>query len=145
MPEPLEAMRRARIVRFGTFEVVLASAELRKRGLRVHLQEMPFQVLLMLLEHPGELVRRDDFFARLWPNDALGILDDNLNTAVGKLRVALDDSPRNPRFIETIPRRGYRFIAPLSADAIASERASAVDAPAAARESNDARQRVRST
>src|ERR1044072_4195247 len=105
MNKPLDAIRGALILRFGTFELDAASGELRRRGLRVHLQEMPLQVLLMLLEPPGELVRRDDFYTRLWPNDALGILDDNLNTAVAKLRVALDDSARNPRFIENVPRR----------------------------------------
>src|SRR6187200_2900089 len=102
MTGTVETTRSRRILRFGTFELDVAGGALRRRGLRVHLQEMPLQVLLMLLEQPGELVRRDDFYARLWPNDALGILDDNLNTAVGKLRVALDDSPRNPRFIETV-------------------------------------------
>ena len=116
MTAPIDIARNPRILRFGTFEVDVASGALHRRGLRVPLQEMPFQVLRMLLERPGELVRRDDFYARLWPNDALGILDDNLNTAVAKLRVALDDSPRNPRFIETVPKRGYRFIAPVTND-----------------------------
>ena len=110
-------MRSARILRFGTFEIDLVNAEVRRRGFRVHLQEMPLQVLFMLLERPGELVRRDDFYTRLWPDDELGILDDNLNTAVRKLRVALDDSPRNPRFVETVPKRGYRFIAPVTSEA----------------------------
>ena len=131
MTGTVETTRSRRILRFGTFELDVAGGALRRRGLRVHLQEMPLQVLLMLLEQPGELVRRDDFYTRLWPNDALGILDDNLNTAVGKLRVALDDSPRNPRFIETVPRRGYRFIAPVTSDDAASPTAAvAASAPA---------------
>jgi predicted ATPase/DNA-binding winged helix-turn-helix (wHTH) protein len=130
MNEPLDAMRGANVLRFGTFELDAACGELRRRGLRVHLQEMPLQVLLMLLERPGELVRRDDFYTRLWPNDALGILDDNLNTAVAKLRVALDDSARNPRFIETVPRRGYRFVAPVNGHARARADVHAIERPA---------------
>ena len=103
-----------RVLRFGAFELDQSVPELRRGGRRVHLQEMPLRVLETLLEQPDELVTRNAFFARLWPNDRSGILDDNLNTAVRKLRLALDDSAHHPRFIATVPKRGYRFIAPVS-------------------------------
>jgi TolB-like protein/DNA-binding winged helix-turn-helix (wHTH) protein/Tfp pilus assembly protein PilF len=102
------------ILRFSVFELDPAVPELRRQGRRVHLQEMPLRVLAMLLERPNELVPRNEFFARLWPDDHSGILDDNLNTAVRKLRLALNDSAHHPRFIETVPKRGYRFVAPVS-------------------------------
>lgn len=105
-----------RVMRFGVFELDPTVPELRRGGRRVPLQEMPLRVLEMLLERPNELVTRDAFFARLWPDDRSGILDDNLNTAVRKLRLALDDSAHLPRFIETVPKRGYRFVAPASRD-----------------------------
>lgn len=98
---------------FGEFEVDMALGELRRRGVRVHLQFVPLRLLEMLVSRPGELVRREEFFEQLWPHDATGILDDNLNSAVRKLRMTLRDDARNPRFIETVPRRGYRFIAPV--------------------------------
>jgi DNA-binding winged helix-turn-helix (wHTH) protein len=98
---------------FGEFQLDLEAEELRRRGTRIHLQVMPLRVLAMLLEKPGALIRREVFFARLWPHDATGILDDNLNSAVRKLRIALDDDARQPEFIETVPRRGYRFVARL--------------------------------
>lgn len=101
------------ILRFGGFELDPAVPELRRGGRRVHLQEMPLRVLEILLERPSELVPRDAFFVRLWPDDHSGILDDNLNTAVRKLRLALNDSAHHPRFIETVPKRGYRFVAPV--------------------------------
>ncbi|MEX2125683.1 MAG: tetratricopeptide repeat protein [Woeseia sp.] len=103
------------LVRFSVFELDPSVPELRRQGRRVHLQGMPLRVLEMLLERPNELVRRETFFARLWPDDHSGILDDNLNTAVRKLRLALDDSAHHPRFIETVPKRGYRFVAAISA------------------------------
>lgn len=105
------------VLRFGDFELDPAVAELRRRGRRVHLQEMPLRLLEMLLELPGELVPREAFFARLWPDDDSGILDDNLNTAVRKLRLALNDSAHRPRYIETVPKRGYRFVAPVVREA----------------------------
>ncbi|MGH8175775.1 MAG: winged helix-turn-helix domain-containing tetratricopeptide repeat protein [Steroidobacter sp.] len=101
------------LLRFSMFELDSSGSELRRNGRRVHLQEMPLRVLEMLLERPNELVPREAFFARLWPHDETGILDDNLNTAVRKLRLALNDSAHHPRFIETIPKRGYRFVGPL--------------------------------
>ncbi len=98
---------------FGTYEFDDAVPELRERGQRVPLQDMPLRVLGLLLQRPGELVSRQEFFGTLWPDDDSGILDDNLNTAVRKLRLALNDSAHHPHYIETIPKRGYRFVAPL--------------------------------
>ena len=103
----------AHIVRFGLFEVDLQAGELRKSGLKIRLQEQPFQILGALLDHPGEIVSREDLRRRLWPDDTFVEFDHSLNTAIGRLRDALGDSADNPRFIETLPRRGYRFIAPV--------------------------------
>lgn len=105
------------VLRFGTFEVDTQRCELRDRGRPVHLQDMPLRVLLMLLEQPGQLIPRETFFAQLWPHDESGMLDDNLNTAVRKLRLALNDSAHKPQFIETVPKRGYRFVATVVDDA----------------------------
>ena len=101
----------ARIVRFGVFEVDLSAAELRKNGLRLKLPEQPFQILTMLLERPGEIITRDDLRNRLWRTDTFVDFDHGLNNAVMRLREVLGDSSDNPRFVETIPRRGYRFLA----------------------------------
>ena len=101
------------LVRFGSFELDPASGELRKGGARVKLQEQPFQVLRALVERPGEVVTREELHERLWPGDTFVEFDDGLNTAVRKIRQALGDSADNPRFVETLPRRGYRFIAPV--------------------------------
>jgi TolB-like protein/DNA-binding winged helix-turn-helix (wHTH) protein/Flp pilus assembly protein TadD len=101
----------ARIVRFGTFEVDLNALELRKHGLRLKLPEQPFQILAMLLERPGEIITRDELRNRLWQTDTFVDFDHGLNNAVLRLREVLGDSSDNPRFVETIPRRGYRFIA----------------------------------
>ncbi len=109
----VEGQRQARFS-FGTFEVDRESGELFKRGSLLHLQEKPLQLLLLLLEHPGQIVFREDLQRRLWPNGTNVDFDKGLNTAVKKLRYALGDSPDKPVFIETIPRRGYRFIAPIS-------------------------------
>src|SRR6516162_6753195 len=95
-------------LRFGVFEVDLRSGELRKHGLRVRLQEQPFQVLTMLLEHPGEVVSREELRNKLWPGDTLVDFDHGLNKAINKLRGALRDSAERPRFVETVARRGYR-------------------------------------
>jgi Tol biopolymer transport system component/DNA-binding winged helix-turn-helix (wHTH) protein len=99
-----------RVLRFGTFEVDVPAGELRKNGLKLKLQEQPFQVLCMLLEHPGEVVTREELRNRLWPGDTFGDFDHGLNAAVKRLRDALGDDPDNPRFVETLARRGYRFI-----------------------------------
>jgi DNA-binding winged helix-turn-helix (wHTH) protein len=103
----------AKIVRFGAFEVDLVSGELRKNGTRIRLQEQPFRVLAMLLEQPGEMVAREDLRSKLWPGDTFVDFDHGLNTAVNKLREALGDAAANPRFVQTVARRGYRFIAPV--------------------------------
>ncbi|MCB1036468.1 MAG: winged helix-turn-helix domain-containing protein [Acidobacteria bacterium] len=104
---------RPRRLRFGVFEVDLETGELRKRGVRLRLHDQPFQVLSALLQTPGEMVSREELRRRLWPDTAFGDFDGNLNSAVRKLRHALGDSAENPRFVETLPRRGYRFIAPV--------------------------------
>jgi DNA-binding winged helix-turn-helix (wHTH) protein len=106
---------------FGTFEVDRQSGELFKRGSPLHLQEKPLQLLLLLLEHPGQIVVREDLQRRLWPDGTNVDFDKGLNTAVKKLRYALGDSPDKPVFIETIPRRGYRFIAPISGNGFLPE------------------------
>jgi cholera toxin transcriptional activator len=112
MPIP-EASSAGKIVRFGVFEADFVSGELRKNGSLVHLQEQPFQVLGVLLERPGEMVTRDDLRSKLWPADTFVDFDHSLNTAVNKLREALGDAAANPRFVQTVARRGYRFIAPV--------------------------------
>jgi len=106
-----EGDRVGRRLCFGIFEVDLRAGELRKRGLRVRLQQQPFQVLEMLLEHPGEVVGREDLQKALWPGDTFVDFDHGLNKAVNKIREALGDSAEHPRFVETVARRGYRFIA----------------------------------
>ena len=103
------------IVCFGSFEVSLATGELRKKGMRVSLQRQPFEVLAMLLDRPGVLVSREQLRERLWPGDVFVDVDHGLNKAINKLRDVLDDAGAAPRFIETLPRRGYRFIAPVTA------------------------------
>ena len=100
-------------VRFGEFELDLRTRELRNNGQKLALQEQPFQILAALLERPGQLVTRDELTKRLWPSDTFVDFEHSLNKAVNRLREALDDSAEHPRLIETLPRRGYRFIAPL--------------------------------
>ena len=100
-------------MRFGVFAVDLAAGELRKNGVRIRLQEQPFQMLAYLLEHPGEVVTREELSQKLWPADTFVDFDHSLNTAVNKLREALGDSASSPRFVETLARRGYRFLAPV--------------------------------
>jgi len=100
-------------IRFGIFELDTLSGELLKGGTRVRLQEQPFQVLSALVERPGEVVSREDLQQRLWPDETFVDFEDGLSTAVRKIRQALGDSASNPRFIETLPKRGYRFIAPV--------------------------------
>ena len=103
-----------RIARFGVFEVDVASGELRKSGVRVRLQEQPFQLLLFLLEHPGTLLTREALRQKLWAEDTFVDFDHSLNTAVNKIREALRDSASGPRYVETVARRGYRFVAPVN-------------------------------
>ena len=106
----MENSRVSSILRFGVFELDLQTSELRKRGIRIKLQDQPFQILVMLLERPGDLVSREEIRNKLWPADTFVDFDLGLNTAISRLRTALGDSAENPRFIETLPRRGYRFI-----------------------------------
>jgi Tol biopolymer transport system component/DNA-binding winged helix-turn-helix (wHTH) protein len=99
-----------RVVHFGVFELDFGTGELRKAGVKIKLQDQPFQVLAMLLERQGDLVTREDLQSRLWPSGTFGDFDHGLNVAVKKLRIALGDDADNPRFIETLARRGYRFV-----------------------------------
>jgi eukaryotic-like serine/threonine-protein kinase len=102
------------VLRFGTFEVDVRAGALRKQGVRIKVQEQPFHVLTVLLQRPGEVVTREELRNQNWPEDTFVDFDNSLNTAINKLREALGDSADNPRFIETLPRRGYRFIAPVT-------------------------------
>jgi cholera toxin transcriptional activator len=105
--------REARLLRFSVFEVDVAAGELRKNGARIRLQEQPFQVLTALLLNPGQVVTRDELREKIWPVHTFVDFDHSLNTAVNKIRESLGDSASSPRFVETIARRGYRFIAPV--------------------------------
>jgi TolB-like protein/DNA-binding winged helix-turn-helix (wHTH) protein/Flp pilus assembly protein TadD len=109
----MNTAQNSRIVRFGSFEADLHTHELRKHGLKLKVQEQPFQVLAMLLARPGELVTREEIRSRLWPQDTFIDFDHGLNAAVRRLRDALNDAAETPKFVETLPRRGYRFIAPV--------------------------------
>src|SRR5580692_10440362 len=100
-------------VRFGVFEANIRTGELTKHGKRLRLQEQPFQLLAILLEKPGELVTREKLRSRLWPQTTVDF-DHGVNKAIGKIRYALGDSAGNPRFIETVARRGYRFLADVA-------------------------------
>jgi TolB-like protein/DNA-binding winged helix-turn-helix (wHTH) protein/Tfp pilus assembly protein PilF len=110
----MESLQPNSVVRFGTFEVSLQSGEVRKAGLRIRVQQQPLKLLEILLEHPGEVVTREELRSRVWPSESFGDFDQALNIAIGKLRSALGDSAESPRFIETLPKRGYRFIADVS-------------------------------
>ncbi|HEV3307151.1 MAG TPA: tetratricopeptide repeat protein [Candidatus Sulfotelmatobacter sp.] len=110
----MESLQPNSVVRFGTFEVSFQSGEIRRSGLRIRVQQQPMKLLEILLEHPGEVVTREELRSRVWPDESFGDFDQALNIAIGKLRSALGDSAENPRFIETLPKRGYRFIADVS-------------------------------
>ena len=99
-----------RVARFGAFDLDARTGELRRRGVRVRLQDQPFQLLAALVEHAGDLVTRDELRARLWPVSTTIAFDQAVNNAVAKVRIALGDSAESPRFVETLARRGYRFI-----------------------------------
>src|SRR6202008_4540560 len=101
------------VVRFGAYEADLRAGELRKNGLRIRLSEQPFQVLTILLEPPGEVVAREELQKRLWPDGTFVDFEQGLNAAVKRLREVLDDSADTPHLIETLPRRGYRFMGSL--------------------------------
>ena len=107
----MEATNRTHRTRFDAFDLDMRSGELRKHGIRLKLQGQPFQVLALLLEHPGDVVTREELRQKLWPGDTFVDFDTGLNSAIKKLRDVLADSAENPRYIETLPRRGYRFIA----------------------------------
>ena len=102
------------VIRFGTFELDVRAGELRKQGVRIKLQEQPLRILEMLVAHPGELVTREELRGRLWPSEAFVDFDHSLNKAINKLREAVGDSAEAPRFIETVPKRGYRFLQPMT-------------------------------
>lgn len=112
---------KARMFRFGVFEADEARGELRKHGIRIKLHTQPFQVLVLLLERPAEVVTRDEMRQRLWGQDTFVDFDHGLNTAVNKLREALDDSASQPRYIETVSGKGYRFIAPVTRRGVEGE------------------------
>ncbi|HKW26340.1 MAG TPA: winged helix-turn-helix domain-containing protein [Terriglobales bacterium] len=116
------------VYRFATYEADPATGELRKAGVRLRLPEQPFRVLILLLERPGELVTREEIRQKLWPADTFVDFDHGLNTVINRLRETLGDSAANPRFIETLARRGYRFLAPVEATGPAS--AAAAPTPA---------------
>jgi DNA-binding winged helix-turn-helix (wHTH) protein len=101
-------------IRFSVFELDLKAGELRRNGSKIRLQEQPFQILVSLLEHPGEVVTREELRSKLWPADTFVDFDHSLNAAIRRLRDALGDSADRPRFVETAARRGYRFIAPVT-------------------------------
>src|ERR1700727_1192537 len=107
-----EVERQVRLLRFENFEVDLRSGELRKAGVKLKFGGQPFQVLTILLERPGEVLTREELQKRLWPDTFVDV-DHNLNTAINKIRETLADSAEKPRFVETLSRRGYRFIAPI--------------------------------
>src|ERR1700733_10760870 len=110
----MEPLKRMYVAKFGTFEVSFASGEMRRAGLKIRVQQQPLKLLQLLLEHPGEVVTREHLRNRLWANESFGDFDQAVNIAIGKLRIALGDSADNPRYIETLPKHGYRFIAEVS-------------------------------
>jgi DNA-binding winged helix-turn-helix (wHTH) protein len=110
--------RSSRVARFGLFELDLSAGELRRSGVKLRLQGQPFQVLAVLLERAGDVVTREELQQKLWPSDTFVDFDHSLNTAINKVREALGDSASSPRFVETLARRGYRFIAPVQTDAM---------------------------
>src|SRR5262245_42764043 len=101
------------MIRFGSFEIDPRARELRKSGIRIRLQDQPFEILAMMLDRPGEVVTREELRQRLWPAGTFVDFEHSLNAAVKRLRSALGDDADNPRFVETLHRRGYRFIAPI--------------------------------
>src|SRR5712692_9537713 len=134
----MERLRHTSVLRFGTYEVVPHSGELRKAGIRIKVQQQPLKLLEILLEHPGEVVTREELRACIWPDESFGDFDQAVNVAIAKLRGALGDSADNPRYIETIPRRGYRFIAEvavLERDSEKPESAQEIPATAGSRDS----------
>jgi DNA-binding winged helix-turn-helix (wHTH) protein len=113
-PSVKQASGSVEVIRFGVFEADPRTGELLKQGRRVGLQEQPFQVLAFLLARPGELVTRDELRSKLWPSDTFVDFEHGLNKAISKVREALGDDSGTPRYVETLPRRGYRFISPVT-------------------------------
>ena len=109
------------VVRFGSFELNVRSGELRRNGIKVRVPDQSIQVLAMLLEHSGEVVTREELYQRLWPNGTIVEFEHGINSVINRLRQALEDSADEPRFIETLPRRGYRFLVPVEQSATAPE------------------------
>jgi cholera toxin transcriptional activator len=107
----------SKVARFGVFELDLSAGELRRSGVKLRLQDQPFQVLALLLDRAGDVVTREELQQKLWPSDTFVDFDHSLNTAINKVREALGDSASSPRYVETLARRGYRFIAPVQHDA----------------------------
>ncbi|MBV9443254.1 MAG: PD40 domain-containing protein [Acidobacteriaceae bacterium] len=122
--------------RFGVFELDIRRGELRKHGVRIRLQQQPFEILTLLVERPGEVVTREEIRKRIWPDDTYLAFDNAINSSIRKVREALGDTAENPRFIETLSRRGYRFIAPVSNGHAAPGLANGVRHPDAAPEKN---------
>lgn len=120
------------VIRFATYEVHPRTGEIRKAGVKLRLSDQPFQLLLALLERPGEMVTRDELQERLWPDTFVDV-DGSLNAAVNRIREVLGDSAENPRFVETMPRRGYRFIAPVEVDSHRPAETTVISAPIANR------------
>src|ERR1700726_4897182 len=112
----------AHVVCFGGFKLDLKAGELVKGGSKILLQEQPFQILRMLVENAGEVVTREEIRRKLWPNDTVVEFDHSINAAIKRLRQALHDSAENPAYIETLHRRGYRWIAPVEREALATPR-----------------------
>ena len=125
----VEAAPQPPTVRFGPYEADLGTGELRREGTKVPLQDKPFQMLALLLRRPGELVTREELRSELWPADTFVDFEHGLNTAVKKLRQALDDSAETPKFVETLPKRGYRFVAPSVSGLEAAPPAASAEAP----------------
>src|SRR6185437_8476548 len=119
------SFRAIRTIRFGDFEFDVHAGELLREGARVRLQEQPLRILTALLEHPGDVVSREDIRKRLWPNGTVVEVSHGINAAVQRLREALGESAENPRFVETLARRGYRFVAPVQVSMRAAASASA--------------------
>src|SRR5690242_6402885 len=126
-------------LRFGVFELDLRAGELRKHGLRIHIQEQPFQVLVLLLEQAGEVVTREELQKKLWLADTFVDFDHGLNKAISKIREALSDSVESPRFVETVARRGYRFLAEVNIADGASRRIA--DSPVGSVDATETRDR----
>ena len=136
----------SRVARFGVFELDLSACELRKSGVKLRLQGQPFQVLALLLERAGDVVTREELQQKLWPSDTFVDFDHSLNTAINKVREALGDSASSPRYVETLARRGYRFIAPVQApvqNGVPNEAATANRVPSVPTVSSDPATAVR--